>query len=93
MYPFAGTLKNNYPRNYNNLDRPRYAIGGSVREPVMNMRPLQKFEDVPDALSSMQYGYGGGIYNRPVTFPVPNNGRTMQQVNALDVSNYYNSRK
>ena len=91
--PYSYGKRNNYPINYNNLDRPRYATGGVVNEKQRPSIPMEKFYDVPHALSSMQYGYGGGIYNKPISFPAPNNGRSLQQVNSLDYGNYYNSRK
>jgi hypothetical protein len=89
--PFSYGKRNNYPRNYNNLDRPKYATGGEVES--RKARPVHEPYDVPYALSAMQYGYGGGIYNKPISFPPPNNGRSLQQVASLDYGNYYNSRK
>lgn len=91
--PFSYGKRNNYPRNYNNLERPRYATGGEVETKAQKARPVEAYYDVPHALSAMQYGYGGGIYNKPITFPTPNNGRSLQQVASLDYGNYYNTRK
>jgi len=48
---------------------------------------------VPKAQESMLYNYGHGVQPLPVHISRPVNGRSLQEVDNLDYSNYYNCRK
>jgi hypothetical protein len=88
--------------NYNNLDS--YRLRGKIRRSVrghgqadnlVDSNPLDKdFGRVPPAQTALWYNYGrGGLHPPHVNFPIPNNGRSLLEVDDLDSSNYYNFRK
>jgi len=63
-----------------------------VSRQLVNSNPLstEKFVDYGPSLEALQYGFGKGITNRPLTNVQVHNGRSLQQVREMDASNYYN---
>ena len=80
-----------------------YAVGGDVKvkqnkahssegaRMLYSANPLvqEGFIDYPKAYEALQYGFGRGIRNKRPSIPEQNNGRTMNQLNLMDQSNYY----
>jgi 4-amino-4-deoxy-L-arabinose transferase-like glycosyltransferase len=90
-------------KNYNNLDR--YEHGGQLKEKLksslplgdyfINANPLNRDVNYPRAYTdALFYNYNrGGLKNKPAVIHPINNGRSLLEVDNLDSSNYYNSRK
>jgi hypothetical protein len=67
------------------------AGGGDPRE-LKSANPLVRegFIDYPKAYEALWYNFGKGLRNKPAKPEVVHNGRSLEQVNNLDSSNYYN---
>ena len=58
---------------------------------LISANPLVKegFVDYPKAYEALQYGFGKGVRNKPLTNVPVQKGRSTKQLNDMDASNYY----
>ena len=105
--PFSMKPPAKRPVNFNPL-RPSlgsYEVGGDLKhknekiesDNLINANPLatKNMTDYPFAYTNpIMYNYNrGGLRNPKVIIPTIDNGRSLLEVDNLDSSNYYNSRK
>jgi len=99
--PFSYSKSSPAPHNYCSTDpyppmkKPIVKSSEHSLSGLIDPTPLTTmgFYRVPKAHESMLYGYGHGVQPLPVHVNRPVNGRSIQEVNNLDFSNYYNCRK
>jgi hypothetical protein len=100
--PFSMRLPAKCPTNFNPLS---YEVGGNPKvmnykmegDKLIDANPLanKAMTDFPFAYTNpIMYNYNrGGLRNPKPVIPTIDNGRSLLEIDNLDYSNYYNSRK
>jgi hypothetical protein len=93
FYAVGGDVKvKNVPMSKYPEGHPVHAHPNLYGRPLQSQNPLVRagFVDYPRAYEALWYGWGKGVKNKPLTNVAIHNGRSYEQVEDLDSSNYYN---